>query len=556
MAISERNAESDAPQSKELGETSDAELLAEFTLDRDSVAFSTLVNRHYGMVLGVAKRMLGCPHAAEDVVQATFIVLAKKASQIRKRDSLASWLYGVAFRISARTARQRAKSTVSILDEDVMVSADPLEKLTAQCEQNSVLEELNRLPTKIRACMVLRYLEGKPNSQVAEEMSLSESAVEGRLKRGRNQLRFRLAKQGVGFAAAVALLETMRQEAVATVVPEAMIQAITAAATQPSSSSLEGTENEAIRLAEQEMTKMITSKIFSSVLATALAVGVVSTGWNLVGGAIAIAQGDGAQGNGTIVLATNNAQGTAKPRATPQFVAQAQPASAQQNPDGLRYRDVGYYSVDELTPSEVRIAGQLQKVIDFNFDETPLVEVCDFLKSELKIPIMIDEAALEAEGLDASGDTITSALAGIQLRNALDLTLKKIDLVALMHKEVLLITTQAAAEEMVVTRIYQSPKSWSLTQANLTEAILTSVAPNSWNEVGGPGSITSVTKGLVVSNSPRVHDEINKLFVKLEGLYEPGRRKPRVVAPAPVRKAQPTAPGSTAPSAGDDPFGN
>lgn len=60
------------------------------------------------MVLGVYRRVLGDAHAAEDAFQATFVILARKAGSIREQQSLASWLYGVAFRV-ARDARDGAR---------------------------------------------------------------------------------------------------------------------------------------------------------------------------------------------------------------------------------------------------------------------------------------------------------------------------------------------------------------------------------------------------------------------------------------------------------------
>ena len=85
-----------------ISELSDQELLKLFQRKNHPDAFRELVVRHHGLVYGVAKRMLGCSHACEDVVQATFLVLAKDCTRIRKHKSIASWLYGVAFRISAR----------------------------------------------------------------------------------------------------------------------------------------------------------------------------------------------------------------------------------------------------------------------------------------------------------------------------------------------------------------------------------------------------------------------------------------------------------------------
>src|SRR5690242_2842252 len=85
---------------------SDRELLERFCAGRDEPAFAQLLRRHGPMVLQIGRRVLRREPDAEDVLQATFLLLARKATSIRKRESVGSWLHGVAYRLALQ-ARQR-----------------------------------------------------------------------------------------------------------------------------------------------------------------------------------------------------------------------------------------------------------------------------------------------------------------------------------------------------------------------------------------------------------------------------------------------------------------
>ena len=96
-----------------LGECSDRQLLERFARQRDEEAFAALVRRHAALVYGVGWRLLRQVQDTEDVFQATFLVLARKAGSVPWRSSVANWLYGVARRLAlkvradARRRRQR-----------------------------------------------------------------------------------------------------------------------------------------------------------------------------------------------------------------------------------------------------------------------------------------------------------------------------------------------------------------------------------------------------------------------------------------------------------------
>jgi RNA polymerase sigma factor (sigma-70 family) len=181
----------------------DRQLLADFIERRDELAFAALVHRHGAMVLNVCRRAVGHAADAEDAGQATFLVLARKAGSIRKRDSLASWLHGVAFRIArklraSRTRRERGQGPlVDVADADT--SADVTWR-----EVRAVLdEELARLPDVYRAPLVMCYLEGKTQDEAARELGWTPGTLRGRLGRGRERLRGRLVRRGLTLSAAL-----------------------------------------------------------------------------------------------------------------------------------------------------------------------------------------------------------------------------------------------------------------------------------------------------------------------------------------------------------------
>ena len=101
----------------------DGSLLARFLATRDEAAFAALVHRHGPMVWGVCRRVLRHEQDAEDAFQATFLVLLQKADSMRKQESIAGWLFGVAHKVAARLRQKVAKR--------VLCEGHPVETLAA-----------------------------------------------------------------------------------------------------------------------------------------------------------------------------------------------------------------------------------------------------------------------------------------------------------------------------------------------------------------------------------------------------------------------------------------
>jgi RNA polymerase sigma factor (sigma-70 family) len=183
---------------------SDEQLLARFVAGSEP-AFGALVRRHGPMVFGVCRRLLGHVQDAEDAFQAAFMVLANQAGSIRKSASVASWLYGVAYRVAckAQRAKRRRLAGESGTRYAPALSAGPDSAWRELC---AILdEELNRLPEKYRAVLVLCYLEGKSNEAAARQLGCTKGTVSSRIWRGRELLRERLTRRRLTLSAGVAV---------------------------------------------------------------------------------------------------------------------------------------------------------------------------------------------------------------------------------------------------------------------------------------------------------------------------------------------------------------
>ncbi len=152
----------------------DHQLLEHFVRERDQAAFEALVNRHGPLVQRVCMRVLHDHHAAEDAFQATFLVLARKAGSIAKRELLANWLYGVAYRTALRARAEGARRLWTRQAEPAGSSSAYSEAATR--ELCRILdEEVNRLPSRSRGPFLLCYLEGRTRDQAAKQIGCSPS---------------------------------------------------------------------------------------------------------------------------------------------------------------------------------------------------------------------------------------------------------------------------------------------------------------------------------------------------------------------------------------------
>ncbi len=182
--------------------TDDSLLLRRYAENNSGEAFAALVTRHINLVYTVALRQVGNPHAAEEITQAVFIILAKKAAQLRHDRALSSWLFQ-ATRLTAsnfirsesrRHRREEEAFMQSVLDEpgaEVWPHIAPL-----------LDDAVAGLREKDRQAIVLRFYEGRNLREVGTALGASEDAAEKRVNRALERLRKFFAKRGVDSTAA------------------------------------------------------------------------------------------------------------------------------------------------------------------------------------------------------------------------------------------------------------------------------------------------------------------------------------------------------------------
>jgi RNA polymerase sigma factor (sigma-70 family) len=184
-------------------EMDDGTLLRRYVENNSDEAFAALVTRHINLVYSVALRHVGNPHNAEEITQAVFIILAKKAAQLREVRALSSWLFQATCLTannfvrseSRRHHREQEAHMQSILNEaetEVWLKIAPL-----------LDTAVAGLREKDRQAIVLRFYEGRNLREVGLVLGASEDAAEKRVSRALEKLRKFFTKRGVSSTTAI-----------------------------------------------------------------------------------------------------------------------------------------------------------------------------------------------------------------------------------------------------------------------------------------------------------------------------------------------------------------
>jgi len=153
----------------------------------DRAAAGLLVRRHEGVAYAVALARLRDPEAARDVAQDALLRALTTLPKLRDADRFGAWVARIAVRLAADFKRRRRERPGAAESPDP--GPGPLEALARRERGRRVLEELGRLPERLRQVFLLRHLEGASYARIGELLDLPEGTIGWMLHRARASLR-------------------------------------------------------------------------------------------------------------------------------------------------------------------------------------------------------------------------------------------------------------------------------------------------------------------------------------------------------------------------------
>src|ERR1039457_2241291 len=175
----------------------DMELLREYATRHSEEAFATLVTRHIDLVYSAALRHTRNHHQAQEISQAVFVVLARKAPSLSSRAALAGWLFQTARLTAANYVRGEIRRARR--EQEACMQSDPNDHAEESWRHVAPIlnEIIGDLREKDRDAVVLRFLQGKDSRQVAAALGATEEAAQMRVSRALEKMRKMFARRGV-----------------------------------------------------------------------------------------------------------------------------------------------------------------------------------------------------------------------------------------------------------------------------------------------------------------------------------------------------------------------
>lgn len=512
----------------------DAELLAIFVQTRNTAAIEKLILRHSPLVAGLVRRMLQNPNDAEDAFQATFLILIKSAPKIRRQGSLSAWLYGVAFRTACRIRRQsKERQTISMGGTEDIVTlkeVDPLEKIAMDSQLELLDRELQNLKPSLRDILIEHHLVGMSVPQIADRYDLTNSAVEGRLRRGRAALRQKLARRGICFSVAVAVASAYQSRSVAFWAEpwqQRFLQSDFYSQTVATGSPPANGPLQSLVQGEPVMPSVFSTRNFSMAVASLVIAGglialpLIPAGDNQPKAPsmfVASASAETEVSSQPVVidpntLATNGSESKSTSRSNPgpRFIPFTKPEGPMPN-----WMTSGGTMAEEEDKAREGLRRNLRKLVKVDFTNVTLRNVLDTLRSDTNIPFLVDEAAIAESGTVTLEDPINLLLMPeISLQRALKIILEPLELAYVIEPEHIKITTKDNSKNRSL-RTYDlayllssNEKSQELVQ------LIRTMVPSNWDLNGGEDTLQVFGSMLLVSCPEETHLGIEGLLFSL-----------------------------------------
>jgi RNA polymerase sigma factor (sigma-70 family) len=320
-----------------VGGMTDGQLLEEFLSRRDDgaeAAFAALVALHGPMVWKVCESVLADSHCAEDAFQATFLILVRKASSIRHRDTLGAWLYGVARRVAIRAKTHTTRRRRHEAEGAEMQKAPAPTPDASMREQLAVMhQEVDRLPQKYRAAVVLCHLEGRTHAEAAQLLKCPVGTISVRVARARELLRARLTRRGMALPAALAGVTHLSEVASAAAIPKGLAASTVKVAMHVATGKAMAAG--VVPATVAQLTEGVIKTMFMTKL-TLTAAGVLLAGITVAGAGLLAAGGGPAQINPTAVPVVVSPAPTLPAAAAPAQVDPDDPEAKDKSANYLR----------------------------------------------------------------------------------------------------------------------------------------------------------------------------------------------------------------------------